>query len=1183
MKALPSRLPGIVLVAVFGIGVLIALGAGFLFATEAGTTWLLQQASNWSRGALVLGEHRGTLSGGLSVRSVRWDQDRLLVEVATAELTVSWLDLLDGGLTIDRLSASGIVIHRLAGPPSPDTSPSLPQPPLPIRVRKLVVKDVRWQSGDSAPIDIATLQLGALWNSDGLAVDELEVGSNLGSLSGAATVGGVSPHGLSGRLQLRAILPDLPVLDAGLALSGALADPELLVDIQAPYQATLAVKVNLQGSYSLAGPVSMALHDLKTDWPKIRFAGEIEGSGRGVELEYGMTLLVNLDDQPLVTVPLSLAGRISPTGTVISRLVAERGTEMVSGTGSVDWGDQVHAVLDLSIERLNPDSWWKSWSPEWPAQINGNIRATVTSSGQEGGFELDLTQLDLKGDLRDEPFQLSAAGKLGKESWQLDVIKADFGSSHGSAMVRLDEVLDAEATLVVPGIGEWLTDASGSASLKIILSGDPADPDIKLTVSGKELGLGDLDSAGLDLAIAGRLSRHRVSLLFSDPQSSLDAAWNGALKRDGLQVADYRGEFTRLNLRTNWITELQSWTGREIKGNDKGSDKSNDKSVEARPMGRFRWQRDRYALEQTCLDSASTRLCVAGNWNAGKGQGTLALTDFPLDLLARRLPGDYRIEGSADLVGSWRLDPAAAVHWQPELSLATSSILMTTRSGEPEAPESAADGTEEPTASLDSFRLAPIELTLQSGSSGPWRLELSQPDLPDGGLSGKASLAFEESDWRTSTIDGEIRANFSDVAFFGTALPFASDLKGQASGTLKLGGTLGRPGFEGVVEWLDGGFRLPAQGLTWTDVSMQVGFPALADSGSRRIDVTGRGTSGDGTLSIEGGIDWTGDITTAVGEGRVTGAGVRVLNTDLAQIHASPDLYLRLEQGLVSLSGEVLLPKARVRIRERPVSAVSVSEDQRLGGLPADAAQTPAYRIKADVDLRFGEDVQFTGFGLDTTLGGGIALKQRGRQTTATGSIVVRKGTYAAYGQKLAINRGRLLWSDTPLQRPAIDVDASRTPSKEITVGLRASGPIERPEVNLYSVPGMTQSEQLSWLLFGRPLQTTSSTESSMMNEAALALGVRAGDFLTKRLGGGLGLGLDQVGIEVPAGESNETAALVLGKYLTPDLYVSYGISLLQALSTLRIEYALSQDWRVVTESSAERNSADLFFVKERQ
>lgn len=101
------------------------------------------------------------------------------------------------------------------------------------------------------------------------------------------------------------------------------------------------------------------------------------------------------------------------------------------------------------------------------------------------------------------------------------------------------------------------------------------------------------------------------------------------------------------------------------------------------------------------------------------------------------------------------------------------------------------------------------------------------------------------------------------------------------------------------------------------------------------------------------------------------------------------------------------------------------------------------------------------------------------------------------------------------------------------------------------------------------------------MNQAATALGVRAGDFLTKRLGGGLGL--DQVGIEVPAGEDNAAAALVLGKYLTPDLYVSYGISLLQALSTLRIEYALSPDWRVVTESSAERNSADVFFVKERQ
>jgi|GEM_PF-6932463 len=1170
-----SRLLGIALATTLGGATLLALGVGFLLGTEAGTTWLLQQSSTWTQGALTLGGHRGTLAGGLSVRSVRWEQDRLQVNVDTAELDISWLDLLDGALTVDQLLVSGVVVQWQSGPPSPNTLPSLPQPPLPVSIHRLEVKDARWQSADARPIHFATINLEARWDPDGLLVDSLEVVSSFGSLTGVLEVGGPSPHGLSGQIQVHALLPELPVLEAAVAVSGNMADPELLAEILAPYQATLNVNVSHQGPYSLAGPVSIALHELNADWPKIRMAGEVEGAGRGTELDYAIKLLVNVDEQPLIAIPLAITGRISPAGTVIEALLSERGNERITGAGVVTWGEQLNASLDLAIENLKPASWWRDWSTDLPAQVNGIVRASLTSSGQGSDLHFDLTQLDLKGDLRNLPFQLSAAGEMTGKVWKLNVFTARYGKSHGSATVTRDQVFDARASLVVPGVGEWLADANGNATAEISLRGDPADPEIKLTVSGKELALGGIASADLDLAIDGRLSRHQVSLQFSDPRSRLDAEWTGRLKLDELQVDDYRGDLTRLNLQVPGFTELQLWAGPPVDEESRNQDNRN------RPVSRFHWQPDQYVLEQTCLDAADSRLCVAGEWRAEGGQGTLALSNFPLQSFAGQLPGDYQIEGSADLVGSWRFDPGAAVHWQPDLRLSTSAIRISANRVEAEPVQSADAGGGVDQSRFDPFRLAPIVLTLKGGARGPWQLVLRQPDVPDSGLSGEATMAFAETDWRTSTIAGELRAMSTDIAFLEVVLPYAIDIKGKASGAVTLGGTLGQPGFEGVVEWTEGGFRLPAQGLTWTDVSIRVGFPALADSGFRRIDVVGRGISGGGTLVLEGGVDWTGDIKTSVGEGRLTGSRVRVLNTDLAQVHASPDLQLRLDNGLVSLDGEVLLPKAMVRFRERPVSAVNVSADQRLRGMSAPTAQTPAYNVKADVNLRFGDDVKFTGFGLDATLGGGITLKQRGRQTTANGSIVTRSGTYTAYGQELAVNRGRLLWSDTPLLKPAIDVDASRTPSKEITVGLRASGPIERPEVSLYSVPGMPQSEQLSWLLFGRSLQTTSSNETSVMNDAALALGVRAGDFLTKRFGGGLGL--DQVGIEVPAGEGNETAALVLGKFLTPDLYVSYGISLLQALSTLRIEYALSQNWRVVTESSAERNSADLFFVKERQ
>ena len=50
----------------------------------------------------------------------------------------------------------------------------------------------------------------------------------------------------------------------------------------------------------------------------------------------------------------------------------------------------------------------------------------------------------------------------------------------------------------------------------------------------------------------------------------------------------------------------------------------------------------------------------------------------------------------------------------------------------------------------------------------------------------------------------------------------------------------------------------------------------------------------------------------------------------------------------------------------------------------------------------------------------------------------------------------------------------------------------------------MSQTETLSWLVLGKSMNGASSSESSIVNQAALAIGLKGGDFLTKRLGNAL-------------------------------------------------------------------------------
>jgi translocation and assembly module TamB len=60
-----------------------------------------------------------------------------------------------------------------------------------------------------------------------------------------------------------------------------------------------------------------------------------------------------------------------------------------------------------------------------------------------------------------------------------------------------------------------------------------------------------------------------------------------------------------------------------------------------------------------------------------------------------------------------------------------------------------------------------------------------------------------------------------------------------------------------------------------------------------------------------------------------------------------------------------------------------------------------------------------------------------------------------------------------------------------------------------------------------------------------------------------------------------EESSLVLGKYLSPRMYISYAVGLFDQLNTFRIRYSLSKRWAVQTEAGV-ATGADLLFSMER-
>jgi translocation and assembly module TamB len=71
-------------------------------------------------------------------------------------------------------------------------------------------------------------------------------------------------------------------------------------------------------------------------------------------------------------------------------------------------------------------------------------------------------------------------------------------------------------------------------------------------------------------------------------------------------------------------------------------------------------------------------------------------------------------------------------------------------------------------------------------------------------------------------------------------------------------------------------------------------------------------------------------------------------------------------------------------------------------------------------------------------------------------------------------------------------------------------------------------------------------------------------------------VGIQEVGVESNL-LTNDTS-VVLGRYLSPRLYVGYGVSLTQQLNTLKLRYSLGDHWVVRTEVGQARG-ADLVYT----
>src|SRR5690606_24624393 len=114
------------------------------------------------------------------------------------------------------------------------------------------------------------------------------------------------------------------------------------------------------------------------------------------------------------------------------------------------------------------------------------------------------------------------------------------------------------------------------------------------------------------------------------------------------------------------------------------------------------------------------------------------------------------------------------------------------------------------------------------------------------------------------------------------------------------------------------------------------------------------------------------------------------------------------------------------------------------------------------------------------------------------GTVNVAEGRYEKFGQRLKVRSGQIIFNG-PVERPFISLEAVRE-TESVIAGMRISGPIDQPDISLFSEPSLPEDTIMYYLLTGNAPGTGVGDEQALANRALLGLGLYGGTPLAEQM-----------------------------------------------------------------------------------
>jgi hypothetical protein len=485
-----------------------------------------------------------------------------------------------------------------------------------------------------------------------------------------------------------------------------------------------------------------------------------------------------------------------------------------------------------------------------------------------------------------------------------------------------------------------------------------------------------------------------------------------------------------------------------------------------------------------------------------------------------------------------------------------------------------------------------------AGRTFSTHLRAFQEDRPvlvaQGTIPGELSLQHLSLEFPAEAVDLEVRADSLPAAAVMSFFEGFEEVRGSIHGELSVGGTVHDLEPVGRMELRDGEATITALGVRHRNV---VAVANLSSDGS--VHLLGRGASRGsvlvgGTLRVDSLSNPGFDLDIAL-----TGFQAVERRDVMGRLSGRVQLTGSYRHPLVT--GNLSVDEGALIVEElaRAVEVVDLSNPEFFDVVDTTmvavrpilmASRNPFLQnLRVDIDLAVERNAWIRSRQMNVEMAGelGVFFDRTSRDFVLEGTLQAVRGTYNAFGRQFRVQGGTVGFIGTPGLDPVLNIVALnrlRTPKEEtIDITATVEGTLTVPRVTLSSdyEPPLSQSDLVSYLVFGRPSALLATGERSLLQGATGAVGTLVTGTFANQLASAVSQEIgffDYLAVtstqdvtldhDVTAADLLRTTQIEVGRYWTEDLYLAFliqpwvrsGVSRTQAPG-VRLEWRPADRW----------------------